>query len=192
MPPGRAVLADVPRRGRRRGEDQGRAREVRSGAPGRRLRATDVEGHQRAVLPDVASRAVRSQGASQRAVEARRRGRHHGVLERARRDDDGLRRVQSREGRGLAGVRAPADGSGGVSASAFYTNVLFFTHRPVSTFDRVFFQLTDELLYFVWNDPQVNESALLAKLEAMGVRVMEFDKVQGQDPPAAGAAAATA
>jgi len=44
----------------------------------------------------------------------------------------------------------------------------------------------------VWNDPQVNESALLAKLEAMGVRVMEFDKVQGQDPPAAGAAAATA
>ena len=38
----------------------------------------------------------------------------------------------------------------------------------------------------------MNESALLAKLEAMGVRVMEFDKVQGQDPPAAGAAAATA
>jgi len=38
----------------------------------------------------------------------------------------------------------------------------------------------------------VNESALLAKLEAMGVRVMEFAKVQGQDPPAAGAAAATA
>jgi glycine cleavage system regulatory protein len=40
--------------------------------------------------------------------------------------------------------------------------------------------------------PQVNESALLAKLEAMGVRVMEFDKVQGQEPPTAGAAAATA
>jgi hypothetical protein len=39
----------------------------------------------------------------------------------------------------------------------------FFTHRPVSTFDRVFFQLTDELYIFVWNDPRAGERECAAR-----------------------------
>ena len=35
--------------------------------------------------------------------------------------------------------------------------------------------------------PQVRESDLLKKMETMGVKVLEFAKVTGQDPPAGGA-----
>lgn len=31
--------------------------------------------------------------------------------------------------------------------------------------------------------PQVQESDLIEKLKAMGVQVVQFDKVTGQDPP---------
>ena len=40
--------------------------------------------------------------------------------------------------------------------------------------------------------PQVNESYLLQKLEKMGVKVLEFAKVTGQDPPPGANQTATA
>ena len=52
-----------------------------------------------------------------------------------------------------------------------------FTHRSVSTFDRVYFQLTTDELFFVWNGPKFvrNDAAIEAGAMFVYGRAVLFD-----------------